>query len=89
MGDWSSLHLIDIRIKESSIQIVKKAFKTMKHQSNDSYKVFFERGIVDEDGFLCFKGSEEGHDPYKKMRVNPKFSTVLTCRIDYTIRNGF
>jgi len=24
-----------------------------------------------------------------KIWVNPKFSTVLTCRIDYTIRNGF
>jgi len=62
MGYWSTLHLIDIRFKTSSLPVVKKAFR--KRTANSSFQLFFDRGILDEKGFLCFKSSEDGHDPY-------------------------
>ena len=64
MGYWTSLHLIDIRIKASSLEAVKRTLMNRKLNTNDSYQFFFQRAVLDSEGFLCFKASEKGGDPY-------------------------
>jgi hypothetical protein len=64
MGYWTSLHLIDVKIKTESIPIVKKSLKTRKGRGSTSFQFFFERAMLDREGFLTFKGSENDIDPY-------------------------
>jgi hypothetical protein len=64
MGYWTSLHLIDVKIKTESILIVKKSLKTRKGRKSTSFQFFFERAMLDREGFLTFKASEDDIDPY-------------------------
>ena len=64
MGYESSLHLIDVKIKAESVPAVRQALKTGKSRKTSPLWFFFERATVDSCGFLAFKGSEDGEDPY-------------------------
>lgn len=64
MGYESSLHLIDVKIKTESVPIVKRVLKTRKGRGLPPLRFFLERAVLDSDGFLAFKASEDGGDPY-------------------------
>jgi hypothetical protein len=64
MGYESSLHLIDVKIKAASVPVVKGVLKTRKGRGLSHLKFFLERAVVDSGGFLAFKASEDGLDPY-------------------------
>ncbi len=64
MGYESSLHLIDIKIKPASVSAVKKALKSPGGRGLAPLRFFLERAVLDSDGFLTFKASPDGHDPY-------------------------
>ena len=64
MSYESSLHLIDIKIKAEFIPMVKRMLKTQKKREFTDLRLFLGRAVLDKDGFLAFKASEDGHDPY-------------------------
>lgn len=64
MGYWSSLHLIDVKIKAESVPEVSRVLKTRKGRGLSALRFFLERAVVDSEGFLTFKASKDGSDPY-------------------------
>ena len=64
MGYESSLHLIDVEIKAESAAEVIRALETRKGHGLAPIRYFLERAVLDSDGFLEFKSSEDGLDPY-------------------------
>ncbi len=64
MGYERSLHLIDIKIKQESIPIVNHALKSDDNPELTPIRFFLNHIMIDSAGFLCFKASEDGHDPY-------------------------
>lgn len=64
MGYESSLHLIDIKIKDESLSIVNDALARQKIPFLESIESFLKSVVIDSSGFLCFKASENGYDPY-------------------------
>jgi len=64
MGYESSLHLIDIKIREESLQIVNDALARQEIPVLKNIESFLKRAVIDSSGFLCFKASENGYDPY-------------------------
>jgi hypothetical protein len=64
MGYESSFHLVDVKIKSESIPIVSKILTTLKGRGVSRIKTFLENVVVDSSGFLVFRASEDGHDPY-------------------------
>ena len=64
MGYWSSLHLIDVKIKAESVPVVKRALKSRKGRGLSQLREFMDQAVLDSEGFLAFKASEDGDDPY-------------------------
>jgi hypothetical protein len=64
MGYESSFHLVDIKIKPESIPVVSKVLTTHKGRGITRIKTFLEHAVIDSAGFLVFKASGDGHDPY-------------------------
>ena len=64
MGYESSLHLIDVKIKAESIQAVRAALRTGKVRAPSALRFFLDRIVLDEEGFLAFKPSEDYASPY-------------------------
>ena len=64
MGYESSLHLIDVKIKAESVPVVKRALKARKVPGRYPLREFVDQAVLDSAGFLTFKASEDGHDPY-------------------------
>ena len=64
MGYESVLHLIDVKIKKESIPVVNQQLNSKTGDEFSELICFQERAIIDSAGFLCFKASEDGHDPY-------------------------
>ena len=62
MGYESSLHLIDVRIKTQCVPSVERALKTRKGRGLAPLRYFLERVVLDVDGFLTFKASDDGLD---------------------------
>jgi len=54
MGYETVLHLIDVKIKDESLPMVKKALQTKKGRSLSPLKYFLLQAILPNDGFLCF-----------------------------------
>jgi len=65
MGYESSLHLVDIRIKEESLPIVNEALARKKVPGSEPVEPFLKRVVIDSSGFLCFKAGKRGPDPYE------------------------
>jgi YD repeat-containing protein len=64
MGYRSSLHLINVKIKRKSIAAVKRALKTRTGRGMLRLRYFLSRAVLDDGGFLAFRASEDGYDPY-------------------------
>jgi len=64
MGYESSLHLIDVKIKPASISLFKRALQTKKGRGLKYLRDFLDRALLDSDGFLAFRASDDGLDPY-------------------------
>jgi len=64
VGYQTALHLIDVKIKEDSLPIVKKALQTKKGRGLGPLKYFLEQAFLPEDGFICFKPKGNYTSPY-------------------------
>jgi len=65
VGKRNSLQMIDIKIKKESIPIVNRALKTGKGRGLTPIKYFLSRAVIDCEGFLIFKASDDDvDDPY-------------------------
>lgn len=64
MGHESSLHLIDVKIRTGSVPVVSRALKTKTGRGLIRLRSFLERAVIDSEGFLVFKASKDGLDPY-------------------------
>jgi hypothetical protein len=65
MGYESTLHLIDIKVKRESVPVVRRILKARKGRATKSdLQIFLERAVLDTEGFLRFKASEDDYDPY-------------------------
>jgi hypothetical protein len=64
MGYETALHLIDVRIKDESLPIVKKALQTKKGRGLRPLVYFLEEAFLLDDGFLCFKSTGRYESPY-------------------------
>jgi len=64
MGYESCLHLVNVKIKPESILRVGRKLSRQKSRSSDPLRFFLERAVLDSGGFLAFKASKDGHDPY-------------------------
>lgn len=64
MGYETSLHLIDVKVKAKSVPVVKRAIQNRKGHARSQLTYFLGRLVLDSEGFLTFKASEDGGDPY-------------------------
>jgi hypothetical protein len=64
MGYESLLHLIDVKIKVASVPVVARALKTPGGRGTVRLASFFERAVIDSEGFLAFKADSDDSDPY-------------------------
>ena len=64
MGYETALHLIDVKIKDESIPIVKKALQTKKGRGLRPLVYFLGEAFLPDDGFLCFKSTGRYDSPY-------------------------
>lgn len=74
MSYETSLHLVDVKIKDESVAIVKKALKSKKGRGLGPLKYFLEEAFLPDDGFLCFKPTGRYDTPYEP---DPGDGTVL------------
>ncbi len=65
MGYESTCHLVDVRIKPSSLDEFKRIARRAKRVDDASLQFFLERAVVDSERFLEFTASEDGLDPYQ------------------------
>lgn len=65
MGYETVLHLIDVRIKEDSLPIVKRALKTRKGRGLGPLVYFLEEAFLGEDRLLAFKSTGRYTSPYE------------------------
>jgi hypothetical protein len=63
MGFETPLHLIDVKIKDESLPIVKKAFQTKKGRGLRPLVYFLGEAFLPDDGFLCFKSTGRYDSP--------------------------
>jgi len=64
MGYESELHLIDVKIRLSGLPGLLRTLKGGKSRRPARLGSYFDLLVVDEDGFLTFKASKDGLDPY-------------------------
>lgn len=65
MGKRNSLQMIGVKIKADSVPIVNQALKTGKGPGLTSIKYFLSRAVIDCEGELIFKASDnDDNDPY-------------------------
>jgi hypothetical protein len=64
MGYRTALHLINVKIKDESLPIVKKALQTKKGRGLGQFVYFLEEAFLPDDGFLCFKSTGRYDSPY-------------------------
>ena len=64
MGYVTALHLVDVKIKDDSLPIVKKALATKKGRGLGPIKSFLEESFLPDDGFLSFKPTGNYASPY-------------------------
>jgi hypothetical protein len=64
MGYITSLHLVDVKIKEESLPAVRRAVETRKGRGLGPIVCFLEEAFLAEDGFLCFKSTGQFDSPY-------------------------
>jgi hypothetical protein len=65
MGYETALHLIDLKIKDESRPIVRKALDTKKGRGLRPLVSFLEEAFLHDDGFLYFKSTGRYVSPYE------------------------
>ncbi len=65
MGYETALHLIDVKIKEESFSIVKKALRTKRGAGLRPLVYFLGEAFLQDDGFLSFKSTGRYGSPYE------------------------
>ncbi len=65
MGYETALHLIDVKIKDESLPIVKRALRTKKGRGLRPLMYFLGEAFLPDDGFLCFKSTGLYDSPYE------------------------
>jgi hypothetical protein len=64
VGYDTALHLNDVKIKSSSVPDVKRALANPDGRGLKKICGFLEQAVIDEDGFLTFRASDEYLTPY-------------------------
>ena len=64
MGYETALHLINVKIKDESLPIVKKALQTKKGRGLRRLVYFLEEAFLSDEGFLYFKSTGSYDSPY-------------------------
>lgn len=64
MGYETALHLINLKIKNESVPVVKKALTTKKGRGLGPIASFLGEAFLPQDGFLCFKSTGRYDSPY-------------------------
>jgi hypothetical protein len=64
MGYETALHLLDVKIKDESIPIVKKALQTKKGRGLGPLVYFLREAFLADDGLLCFRSTGSYESPY-------------------------
>ena len=64
MGYECSLHLINVKIKPRSVPEVRRMLESQKSRGLSPLRSFLEHAVLDSEGFLTFKASARGNDPY-------------------------
>lgn len=64
MGYWTTLHLINIKIKKESVASVLRAIRNPKERGTAHIRFFLERAFIDCEGELAWHASKDGLDPY-------------------------
>lgn len=65
MGYQTTLHLIDVKIKDESLPIVKRALKSKKGRGLKPLLYFLGEAFLTTDGVLCFKPTGNYDSPYE------------------------
>ncbi len=63
MSYYSTLHLVDVKIKADSVPIVKRALKSKTGRVRRAVREFLRQTVIDDSGFLRFMADEDysGH----------------------------
>ncbi len=64
MGYETALHLVDVKIKADSLQDVKRALAKPGGRGLKAISHFLEQALIDEDGLLTFRPSDEYSTSY-------------------------
>lgn len=64
MSYETALHLIDVKIKEESLLVVKKALQTKKGRGLGPLVYFLREAFLPKDRLLCFKSTGSYESPY-------------------------
>jgi hypothetical protein len=67
MGYHTTLYLVDVKIKDDSIPVVRKALETKKGKGLSRLKTFLELAYLADDELLCFRPTKEWTSPYSPM----------------------
>ena len=64
MGYATTLHLINVSIRQESLPVVRKALKTKKGRGLRPIAAFLEEAFLPDDGILGFKSTGSYESPY-------------------------
>jgi hypothetical protein len=64
MGYWTSMHLVEVRIKKDCRATVKRQIRNHKRVEDENLSFFLDWVAIDREGFLCFRPDKEEPDPY-------------------------
>lgn len=64
MGHLTVLHLVNVKMKDESVPIVRKALKTKKGRDLAPLVYFLEQAFLTDGGYLEFKPTENYYSPY-------------------------
>lgn len=64
MGYETALHLIDVKIKDESLPIVKRSLQNKKGRGLSRLVYFLGEAFLSDGGFLCFKPTGNYDSPY-------------------------
>lgn len=64
MGYESTLHLINVKLKKQSAALVSRALKRKTGRGLIRLRFFLDLAVIDSGGYLAFKASKDGANPY-------------------------
>jgi hypothetical protein len=63
-GYQTSLHLVDVKIKDESLQPVRAILKPGSVRVPARLRMYIERVVLDSEDFLTFRASQDGSNSY-------------------------